>query len=95
MKYFQQPIAAKRDDASAINNVGVRYMRMQKPLDAIGAFRYGIQAAPDEKMSYVNLARAYVATGDRDKARDVLDQLLQLHPNRVMASKGLAELSNR
>lgn len=95
VKYFQQSIAAQHDHAGAVNNLGVLYMRMQKSLDAIAAFRYGIQISPDEEISYLNLARAYVATGDRGKAHDVLDQLLQRHPNSPMARKGLAELSNR
>jgi tetratricopeptide (TPR) repeat protein len=92
---FERSIASDRAHAGAINNLGVVYMRMQKPHEAIAAFRYGIQVAPDEEMFYLNLARAYVATGDRSKARDVLDQLLQRRPDSASARKGLAELSNQ
>jgi tetratricopeptide (TPR) repeat protein len=95
VKCFEQSIAAERTHTGAINNLGVVYMRMHKTGDAIAAFRYGIETAPDEEIFYANLARAYVATDDRSKARDVLEQLLQRHPNSAMARKGLAELSGR
>jgi tetratricopeptide (TPR) repeat protein len=92
-KSFQDAIAAARDHIGAINNLGVLYMQTQKPQDAIAAFRYGIEVAPDEELLYFNLARAYVAVGDRVKARDVLQQLLIRHPDSVMGKKGLMELS--
>ena len=64
VKFFQQAVAAQRDHTGAINNLGVLYMQMQKPDDAIAAFRYGIQVAPNEEMLYLNLSRAYVAVGE-------------------------------
>ena len=91
-KSFQDAIAAERDHTGAINNLGVLYMQTQKPQDAIAAFRYGIEVAPDEELLYFNLARVYVAVGDRVKARYVLQQLLVRHPDSVMGKKGLAEL---
>jgi FimV-like protein len=91
-KYFQQAIAAQRDHTGAINNLGVLYMELREPREAIAALRYGIQVAPDEEMFYLNLARVYVAMGDRAKARDVLQQCLSRRPESAMAKKGLAEL---
>jgi predicted Zn-dependent protease len=67
-------------------------MQMQRPNDAIAAFRYGLQVAPDEEILYVNLSRAYMATGEPAKARDILHQLAQRRPDSAMAKKGLAEL---
>lgn len=94
-RYFQQAIASQRDHAGAINNLGVVYMQMHKPDEAIAAFRYGIAIAPNEEILYLNLSRAYEATGDSDRARDVLQQLLERHPDSVMAKKGLQELMKR
>jgi tetratricopeptide (TPR) repeat protein len=92
IKLFQQAVASQRDHTGAINNLGVVYMEMHRPNEAIAAFRYGIQVAPDEEILYLNLSRAYAATGDLAKARDVLQQLLERRPDSVMARKGLAEL---
>ena len=44
--------------------------------DALAAFRYGIEVAPDDEMLYLNLARFYARSGDRAKANDILQQLL-------------------
>jgi len=67
-------------------------MRMQKPQDAIAAFRYGIQVAPDDETAYVNLARAFVVSGERPRARETLQQLLSRRPDSTAARRGLAEL---
>ena len=92
LQWFQQALAAQRDHTGAINNMGVLYMQMQKSNDAIAAFRYGIQVAPEEEIFYLNLARAYVAVGDPTKARDILQQLVDRRPDSAMAKKGLEEL---
>jgi type IV pilus assembly protein PilF len=92
---FQRAIAAERNHSGAINNLGVLYVRMQKIQDAIAAFRYGIEVAPDEEIFYLNLARAYAASGDRAKARAILEQLLDRQPGNVEAKKGLSELMAR
>ena len=64
-------------------------MSMQKPREAI---RYGVQVSPDEETAYVNLARAYVVSGDRARARETLQQLISRRPDSTAARKGLAEL---
>ena len=51
-------------------------MQIQKVDDAVAAFRYGIEVAPDEEISYLNLARVYARAGDRPRARDILHQLM-------------------
>lgn len=89
---FQQAIAAQRDHVWAINNLGVLYVQIQKVDDAVAAFRYGIEMAPDEEISYINLARAYARAGDRGRSRDVLHQLLTRRPGSSAASKALREL---
>jgi FimV-like protein len=93
VKFFQQAIASQRDHTGAINNLGVLYMQMRKPDDAIAAFRYGLQVAPDEEILYLNLSRAYMAVGEPAKARDILQQLVERRPDSAMAKQGLAELA--
>ena len=90
---FEQAITSQRDHVWAINNLGVLYMQMQKVDDAVAAFRYGIGVAPDEEISYMNLARVYARAGDRAKARDILQQLLVRKPSSAAAARALRELS--
>ena len=79
-------------EAGAINNLGVIYMQMQKPQEALAAFQYGIKVAPDDETLYLNLARVYVRLGDRAKARDVLQQLLEHKPDSSSAREALEAL---
>ena len=89
---FQRAISIRRDDASAINNLGVLYVNTGQMNDAIAAFQYGVRVAPDDEMLYLNLARSWVKTGEREKARDVMRQLLARKPGNLLAVKALREL---
>ena len=91
-KLFEQAIALQRDDASAINNLGVLYANLGQANDAIAAFQYGIQVAPDVDILYLNLSRALIRLGERDKARETMRQLLARKPGYPLAEKALREL---
>ena len=91
-RLFEQAISIRRDDASAINNLAVLYMNTGRTSDAVAAFRYGIQVAPDEDILYLNLSRTLLRTGEREKARDVMRQLLDRKPGSPLALGALKEL---
>lgn len=63
-----------------------------RPGDAIAAFQYGIRVAPNEDILYLNLAWAWICTGERDKARDVMRDLLVRKPGNPAAARALKEL---
>ncbi len=94
-RWFQQAIEAQPDHPGAINNLGVLYAKMGQPNDSIAAFRYGIKTNPDDDELYLNLARIYVTMGEREKARAVLNQLMEQKPGNATATKALAELEAR
>jgi TolA-binding protein len=60
--------------------------------DAVKSFEECIRVAPDFDQAYLNLARVYALEGDRDKARAVLQALLNRHPDNALAKKALADL---
>ncbi len=93
--YFEQAIKIKRDYADAINNLGVLYIQQGKPNDAIAAFEYGINAAPQDEMCYINLGRIYTQQGKLDRARQLMQQLLEHKPDSATAKRALQELSGR
>ena len=94
-RWFQQAIASRRDYAPAINNLGVLYARTGQLDDAIAAFRYGMEAAPEEESLYLNLASLYVSMDNRDRARKVIEQLLRRKPTSPLAQQALRELDRR
>ncbi len=93
--YFEQAIAKKRDFSGAINNLGVLYLKTGKVTDAVAAFKYGIQVAPDEDILYLNLGRIYAQSGQFDKARELMQSLLDRKPDSELAKKALRELQGR
>jgi tetratricopeptide (TPR) repeat protein len=94
-KYFEEAIALKRDYAGAINNLGVLYIQQGKINDAIAAFEYGIGVAPQDEMLYLNLGRIYTQQGQLDRARQLMQQLLERKPDSVTAKKALQDLNGR
>lgn len=94
-KYFEKAIELKRDYADAINNLGVLYIHQGKVNDAIAAFEYGISVAPTEDMLYLNLGRVYTQIGNMEKARQVMQQLLDRKPGDAIARRALQDLSGR
>jgi Tfp pilus assembly protein PilF len=91
-KYFEQAIAIRRDYGDAINNLGVLYLQQGKTNDAIAAFEFGIREAPDEDILYLNLGRTYTRQQDYDRARAVMQKLLDRKPRNATALKALADL---
>ena len=94
-QWFETAIAIHRDHTGAINNLAVLYAELGQPNDAIAAFRYGIEVAPEDDELYLNLGRLYVQMGDREKARDLMRQLLAKKPGDPVATRALRELDSR
>ena len=94
-QWFERAIAIHRDHTGAINNLAVLYAELGQSNDAIAAFRYGIEVAPEDDELYLNLGRLYVQMGDREKARDLMRQLLAKKPGDAVAARALRELDSR
>ncbi|MBS1874321.1 MAG: VCBS repeat-containing protein [Acidobacteria bacterium] len=94
-KLFETAISLKRDDSSAINNLGVLFLNIGQPNDAIAAFQYGIRMAPNDDALYLNLARVWVRLGNREKAKDVMRDLLERKPGHPVAQRALRELDTQ
>lgn len=94
-KLFEQAISLRRDYSGAINNLGVLYIQQGKVNDAIAAFEYGVRVAPDEDILYLNLGRTYTRMGNIEKARQVMQALLDRKPDSATARHALQELNSR
>jgi tetratricopeptide (TPR) repeat protein len=77
----------------ALNNLGVLYLRTRRPEEAVHSFEECIRVAPEYDHSYLNLARVYAIQGQREKARDVLLELLKQHPDHAQAKAALSQLA--
>ncbi|MEO8125585.1 MAG: tetratricopeptide repeat protein, partial [Bryobacteraceae bacterium] len=74
---------------------GVLYLQLNQRNDAIAAFQYGLEAAPESDILYVNLAKIFAQGGDREKAKQVMHRLLERDPENGTARKMLRELESQ
>jgi Flp pilus assembly protein TadD/peroxiredoxin len=90
---FERALKAQPDYADALNNYGVLLVREQQYSQAEDKFQQCIRSNPKYDQAYLNLARLYaLLLNDRDKARTVLQELLTLQPQHVIAQQALKML---
>ena len=89
---FKQALEGDPRNGSAINNLSVAYLQSGKTNDAVAALQYGIRVAPEYDILYLNLARLYAGAANRDRAKQVLQSLLERMPNNLAGRKALAQL---
>ena len=91
-QYLQSALKVRPDYPEALNNLGVLYLMTQRPDDAVATFEQCIRVAPTFDQAYMNLARIYALRGTRDKARNLLGDLLKQHPDHPQAKQMLEQL---
>ncbi len=91
-EYLQKAIAARPAYPEALNNLGILYLHTHKLAEAMQSFEQAIGVAPEYDQAYLNLARVYAIQGDRERAKTVLRQLLQQHPDHALAKAELNKL---
>ncbi|MFZ1156687.1 MAG: tetratricopeptide repeat protein, partial [Candidatus Sulfotelmatobacter sp.] len=89
VEYLESAIKLRPDYADALNNLGVVFVQQQRYPEAEEKFKACIQAAPDFDQGYLNLARLYLVLKDKEKARAILQALLQKQPQHKMAQQML------
>jgi len=75
-----------------LNNLGVLYLRTGNSSEALATFKECIRVSPGFDQPYLNLARLFAARGEQEKARDVLQHLLDRHPDHQAAREALEQL---
>jgi tetratricopeptide (TPR) repeat protein len=92
-EYLQRAIILRPDYPDALNNLGVFFVREERYPEAEEKFATCIRIAPNFDQAYLNLARLYVMLKEKEKARDVLQALLQQQPQHKMAQQALEMLN--
>src|SRR5260370_30429166 len=93
LQYFERSVSLRSDYADALNNLGVFFVREERYPEAEEKFKACIRVAPSFDQGYLNLARLYVILKQKDKAREVLQALLQHQPQHKMAQQELEMLN--
>jgi tetratricopeptide (TPR) repeat protein len=88
-EYLQRAIDLRPGYAEALNNLGIVYVREQDYAKAEEQFKSSIGAAPGFDQAYLNLARLYAMRGAKQKAREVLQELLRVQPDNAGAKQAM------
>ncbi|HTW56889.1 MAG TPA: FG-GAP-like repeat-containing protein [Terriglobales bacterium] len=91
-EHLQRALQARPDYPEALNNLGVLYLVTQRRDQAVESFEQCIRTAPGFDQAYLNLARVYALEGSPEKARAILLELLQQHPDHAQAKEMLDRL---
>ena len=86
----QHPVL-RPDYPEALNNLGIVFVRQGDYAHAEEEFKTGIRLLLGFDQSWLNLARLYALQNDRERARQVLNQL-SLQPDNANAKKPLEQL---
>jgi tetratricopeptide (TPR) repeat protein len=92
--YLRKAIELRPDYPEALNNLGVLFVREQDYSQAEQQFRTCIRDVPSFDQSYLNLARLYAMRGEKDKAKEVLLELLHMQPEHPGARQVLEMLQS-
>lgn len=90
--YLEKAVRLRPEYPDALNNLGVLLAREGRPREAAAKFEDAIRVAPELDRAYLNLARIYVILGEREKAGEVLRQLLRRQPRNKAALEALDQL---
>jgi Flp pilus assembly protein TadD/peroxiredoxin len=91
-EYFERALSLRPDYPDALNNLGVLLVRQGRYSEAQEKFADCIRVAPNLDQGYLNLARLYAVMNDKEKARSVLQDLLQRQPENKIARQSLEML---
>jgi Flp pilus assembly protein TadD len=91
--YLQRAIELRTDYPEALNNLGVLFVHEQEYVKAEEQFKTCIRIVPSFDQSYLNLARLYALQNDREKAKEVLQDLLRIQPQNSNAKEALEALA--
>jgi len=91
-EFLQRALNARPQYPEALNNLGVLYLVTHRRDAAVASFEQCIRVAPSFDQAYLNLARVYALEGDREKAREILLNLLKQHPEHPQAKQMLDQL---
>jgi Tfp pilus assembly protein PilF/peroxiredoxin len=92
-EYLTKAVALRPDYAEALNNLGILLVRQAHYPEAKQQFETCIQVVPNFDQAYLNLAKLYVVLNDKEKAREVLQNLLRQQPQHKLAQQTLEMLN--
>ena len=90
--HYLQVLAAEKDNAEALNGVGLCYLKGGKLVQAEAAFRSSVEADPKMMSAYNNLAVTLQRENHTSEAIKILEKALKIAPNNEEISTNLQRM---
>ena len=90
--FFEKAVAHAGDDAGALKDVADYYAASQQIQEAIPLYLRVLELQPDDLNAREKLATGFVLTNQRDKAIEMLQEIIKQHPERYQPYDLLAQL---
>jgi tetratricopeptide (TPR) repeat protein/TolB-like protein len=89
---YKRAVELFPDHASAMHNLALDYGRLERYRDAIPLYEELVRRGSQTTLSYMNLAAAYSAMGELDRAQRVIDQFLEKNPDNARGHRNRGTL---
>ena len=90
--FFEKAVAHAGDDSAALKEVADYYAASQQIQEAIPLYLRVLELQPDDLNAREKLATGFVLTNQRDKAIEMLQEIIKQHPERYQPYDLLAQL---
>jgi tetratricopeptide (TPR) repeat protein len=92
LKHYEGGFPKDKTYLSALRGLGLTYLAMDRPEEAIVQIEKAIDTAPNVQVLYLDLARAFSATGQRSQAAEAYQMAIDLNPTSDTAAEAKSEL---
>ncbi len=89
---FKRALDISPDFAEAHNRLGYVYLVQRKPQQAIAELTLALRHAPDLATAHQNLGFAFLVAGDKDRARQAFQRVVELSPTGELAAEAMRQL---
>ncbi|VAW83047.1 hypothetical protein MNBD_GAMMA13-1735, partial [hydrothermal vent metagenome] len=93
--YLDQAMKLKSDSVPLLHNIGLIYLSLSRPDDAVRVFRKAVSVDPQPFASHLLLANAYAHKNDLDEALTEYSRALEIKPNNRETCAGKASVHER
>jgi tetratricopeptide (TPR) repeat protein len=95
LEEFKESVRLKDDQAHVYFQLGLTYLHLNQPSDAVGAGTRAVELDPENPAYHRQLAFSYFLTNEDDKCEAAAKEALKLDPNDMAVFKILSNLYTR
>ena len=89
VKEYQQGLKSNPNDFNAYTRLGLSYIKLRQPEEAIEVFKKAVTLQPKSALAHTNLSYGYLEAGKFDEALKAAQEAVELNPRYAVALNNL------